>query len=468
MPQLNASASLALYAQTISVPRVLSFCCWLRTHSVQQLSLELRGIEAAAAAEVAPALGAALGACGAGFLTVARLCLPRDLLGRLSSWVAALRGLRKLKLSSADGKWYVSRSLARLSQLEVLCLDRVDLAATALPSSLTGLQLFHDYSWDMPQQVWLSFEVGCCHGWRTQPSTHSSPSCPLPCCQVSTLTRLQAVSLCEVCFSNESMELLDRLPRLRSAAFCNCEMLPECLCRLTGLVQLCLEDQAVYASNVNALLHLSQLTCLVLLRAIDEDTALAAALPRMPQLRALSWCAYGSHLPAGGFPVLPVPGGPWLGSLLRLEADPGDLPAVLPSATSLQELSLDASIVVGDDVMQQVADVARCAAAVPQLCRLTVCTQPFGPPPPPVVLTALAGSRACLEWIETDTPHNSAPVLRVRRLCVHVPVQLSCFLCSSAKPRNACAEYSTIGERYSQATPARTPSSADASVRCPD
>lgn len=156
LPQLNESAQLHLDAEKAGgAARVLSFCRWLAARgaaSVQTLDVRLWRIEAAA--DVAPALGAALSACDGGALRHARLSLPGDLLEGLSSWVAALRSLRVLELSCLRGGWDMARSLARLSQLEVLSLDSVSPARAALPPSLTRpLHLSNDGSWELAGQV---------------------------------------------------------------------------------------------------------------------------------------------------------------------------------------------------------------------------------------------------------------------------------------------------------------------------
>lgn len=244
---------------------------------------------------------------------------------------------------------------------------------------------------------------------------------PLPCRQVSSLTRLKALSVFEASYSDDSMALLARLPRLCSVDFYSCEWLPDCLSRLTGLERLCIDYQTIYARDADALPHLCQLTCLVLEGVTDHDAALAAALPRMPQLRALAWSVLGRHRPNfPGQPVLPPPGGPWLGRLLHLEADPWALEGLLPGATALRELGLDANLNIQtepEEMMESVAEAARAAVALPALRQLSVYIGPcYGEPdaaspPPPSVLAALAGSRVHLQWIETELS-NGSPLKR--------------------------------------------------------
>lgn len=226
---------------------------------------------------------------------------------------------------------------------------------------------------------------------------------------MSALTRLEALSICQTDYEREGMALLERLPRLQSAAFSSCFALPGCLSRLTGLLRLCLNQQTVYARDVDALPHLSQLTCLALMGVTDEDGALAAALPDMPQLRALAWFVYGAEVPHEvGQPLLPVPSGPWLGSLQHLEADYWHLAAALPCATSLQQLSLAADWLSGE-AMSRLTGVVRCAAALPLLRELNVHVDwSTITAPPASVLEALADSRLRLQWIQTDLLNDSA------------------------------------------------------------
>lgn len=231
---------------------------------------------------------------------------------------------------------------------------------------------------------------------------------------MAALTRLEAVSICSAQYSQESMAPLERLPRLQSAAFSGCEVLPGCLSRLTGLRRLGLDCQYVFAGHVEALLRLSQLTCLALTSVTDEDVALPGALQQMSQLRALAWfvCGPPEDPLTGRQPVLAVPDGPWLGRLQQLEADVLDVAAILPSATSLEQLSLAASPAWQDPEgsMQQLTDALRCAAALPRLREVSVHAQ-WSPhaAAPAAVLEALAGSPAHLHWTaESDLSNHSA------------------------------------------------------------
>lgn len=223
---------------------------------------------------------------------------------------------------------------------------------------------------------------------------------------MSTLTRLEALTVCETDYAREGMALLQRLPRLQSAAFSSGFALPGCLSRLTGLRRLCLSHLTVYTSDVDALLHLSQLTLLVLMGVTDEDEALAAGLQHMTQLRALAWLVYGPHRPGQcGQPVLPVPRGPFLGGLQHLEADAWQLEGVLPCATSLEQLSLGAEFVRGAPREPELTGAVRCAAALPLLRKINVYAD--WARHPASVLEALAGSRARLQWIADDLLNNS-------------------------------------------------------------
>lgn len=417
LPQLNESASLRLSVDATGAARVLSFCRWLAVrgaNSVQKLTLRLWNVEAAA--DVAPPLGEALAACGGGALRHACIhlrlrhaCihLPRDLLERLGAWVAALRDLRILELGGGGG---VSRSLARLSQLEALALEGVGLWAAPPcrpPSSACTCS-------ETPPGRCRS-RCGCRGGCRwprtrraLQPSCSLSPArCSAP--QVSALTRLETLSISATDYSWDSMAPLERLPCLRSAAFGELEALPACLSRLTGLQRLCLHSQAVCARDADALPRLSQFTCLVLNAVTDEDEALAAALQQAPQLHALAWFVCGPYGPQGygQQPVLAVPGGPWLGSLQQLEADVGDVAAMLPSATSLQQLSLAHETWWHDreEGEQQLAGVLRCAAALPLLRDISVHVD-WSTPPPASALEALAGSRARLQWVKSNLQND--------------------------------------------------------------
>lgn len=152
-PQLNASASLHLWgepAKQAAGSRVLSFSRWLaaRAGIVQWVSFQLTPWGIKLPANATDALGSALDACNSGALQHLALSVPNDVLHRLSSWVAALRGLRGLKL----GGGCFTRSLARLTQLEALELDSITLASH-LPPSLTWLHFEGDCGWEMPQQV---------------------------------------------------------------------------------------------------------------------------------------------------------------------------------------------------------------------------------------------------------------------------------------------------------------------------
>lgn len=237
---------------------------------------------------------------------------------------------------------------------------------------------------------------------------------------MSALTRLQALSLQETDLS-EGMELLARLPRLRSASFSNCSMLPGCLSMLTGLQQLCIHSMDVHASDSQALLHLTQLTCLALMlvtdRAVDEDAedaALPAVLLRLPQLRALAWFVYMPPLDrwSMGQQAEELPAGAWLGRLQHLEAEYRQLAASLPFATSLRQLGVDADFTCTlhpEQDLEEVAGVLRCAAALPLLRDIRVHVNLSSATPPASVLEALDASpaRARLHWLRGDLLDDS-------------------------------------------------------------
>lgn len=241
------------------------------------------------------------------------------------------------------------------------------------------------------------------------------PCLPFPCRQLTALARLEPLCLSGTNFG-EGVGLLARLPRLRSAAFTSCEWLPACLSRLTGLQRLCINDMAVTVDS-QALLHLTQLTCLALMQVTDEaadieEAALAAVLPRLPQLRALAWFVMGPVRPDGrSQELVPLPGGAWLGRLQHLEAEDWQLAASLPFATSLQRLGVDADLGFQhrEQVVEELAGLLRCAAALPQLRDVSAHLHFWPLPTPPAAsVEALAGSPARLHWLDTDLLNDSA------------------------------------------------------------
>ena len=156
-PHLNTSARPYLQPKEVhheaGKSRLISFCTWLAARgagSVQRLTLMV-GCEFTR--EKALSLGSALQACG-GTLQRARLSLSVSLLTGEGSWAVPLRRLRVLDLDGrGPDNCQLSCSLAPLSQLERLSLDRIRLATARLPPSLTGLQLDYDPYDTMPPQV---------------------------------------------------------------------------------------------------------------------------------------------------------------------------------------------------------------------------------------------------------------------------------------------------------------------------
>ena len=161
------------------LPRLRSFCEWMQLQAsqhVQKLSLSLGPSREEDAEESAPLLAAAVAACGAsGALAGLQLSItPAAPSFSCSSWVAALRSLRRLAIST-DAAMTMPGSLLSLSALQELRLLGNDLQlppAARLPDSLTLLSLGFLSGDSLPSQAccpparccWLRGSCGSLNG----------------------------------------------------------------------------------------------------------------------------------------------------------------------------------------------------------------------------------------------------------------------------------------------------------------
>ena len=142
------------------LPRLRSFCEWMllrASQHVQQLSLSLGPARQEDAEESASLLAAAVAACGAsGALAGLQLSItPAVPSFSCSSWVAALRSLRRLAINT-EAAMTVPGSLLPLSALQELRLLGNNLQlppAARLPASLTLLGLGFLSGDSLPIQV---------------------------------------------------------------------------------------------------------------------------------------------------------------------------------------------------------------------------------------------------------------------------------------------------------------------------
>ncbi|PSC74846.1 TMV resistance N-like [Micractinium conductrix] len=303
-PALNAAVRVKLSGDGC-LPRLRSFCGWLAQQrgSVQQLRLAVDGneLDAGDKCEAAALLSAALTACGAaGSLQRLQLVI-KGLRFPCSGWVAELRSVHTLAFDCGDksNNFVVEQSLSGLTQLQDLWLGGADYEclslgpAARLPPSLSRLHIDNDAAKSLPQQF-------------------------------SQLSRLQALSLNSTNHAPDGYALLAALPALHQLSLTDAACVPPHLSTLTGLVSLTICDGCECLSDddddliLAALPRLSRLTSLALAGIPFFELV---ALP--PALRTLAW-----------YPLIsgPLPGGPWLQTLRRLEMP---LLALLRSLTVL-------------------------------------------------------------------------------------------------------------------------------------
>ena len=403
-PALNAAVRVKLSGDGC-LPRLRSFCGWLAQQrgSVQQLRLAVDGneLDAGDKCEAAALLSAALTACGAaGSLQRLQLVI-KGLRFPCSGWVAELRSVHTLAFDCGDksNNFVVEQSLSGLTQLQDLWLGGADYEclslgpAARLPPSLSRLHIDNDAAKSLPQQVRGRQLLRCmpamacarklcdctsalgtaaraaactqpaaCRQLLSPPQPMSRP--PPPCPQFSQLSRLQALSLNSTNHAPDGYALLAALPALHQLSLTDAACVPPHLSTLTGLVSLTICDGCECLSDddgdliLAALPRLSRLTSLALAGIPFFELV---ALP--PALRTLAW-----------YPLIsgPLPGGPWLQTLRRLEMPLFALLrslTVLARATNLQQVGVDCAV---EAAAPDVATVLRWAARLPALHELTL------------------------------------------------------------------------------------------------
>ena len=335
--------------------RLRSFCEWLllrASQHVPRLTILLDYPVAGEADETTSLAVAAATACRAG-LTELHLQLRAPRPFACSSWLATLRGLRRLTIEAYHGV-VVTASLQPLAALERAKLEgvpNISLLSTArLPGSLTQLY-FEELGTgeSLPTQVPPPHVHACRHASaaslqpRHHPDAACNPACRI-CMQMAALAGLHSLGLGRATMGHNGYAMLTSFSSLRQLALSSLSHLPACMSLLTGLEALSINDPGWLAqqdedvaASMEAVGQLTNLTHLALADYVHAPGP--GFLTTLSRLRSLWWLPYAQSIDAA------LPAGAWLANLRQLALPITQLQsnlAALASARQPQTLAIDA------------------------------------------------------------------------------------------------------------------------------